>query len=234
MENQEAQQASISTAEEWAQKPHPHDVRNDEHIRELSSSASRTRFKDPSRCTIKWSSQHTISMYCIYHLFKLIFPSLYLLNLTTLKSYNIGKRLPQRWIRKRKTTRSKNNSNKSRGLISWALLTSATYAFILGWNSRWSFRVLTLKSVKAGVALTPIWRYIVYKWSNTGTTLVQTFLRSLIRATLAWFTKLNIAKIKRWIDLAHLFIVQYKSNSEIAPREQLHCMFSTTLYVQEA
>lgn len=46
--------------------------------------------------------------------------------------------------------------------------------------------------------------------------MVQTFL-SLFRAVLTWFTKLDIAKIKKWINLAHLFVDQYKFNYEIAP-----------------
>lgn len=55
--------------------------------------------------------------------------------------------------------------------------------------------------------------------------LVQTFPRSLTGAALTWFTRLDIAKIKKWIDLAHLFVDQYKFNSEIAPdREQLQRM----------
>lgn len=37
--------------------------------------------------------------------------------------------------------------------------------------------------------------------------------RSLTGAALTWFTKLEIAKIKRWIDVIHLFIDQYKFNS---------------------
>lgn len=50
------------------------------------------------------------------------------------------------------------------------------------------------------------------------------FTRSLTRATLIWFTKLEIAKIKKWIDLPHLFIDRYKFNSEISPDcEQLQC-----------
>lgn len=36
--------------------------------------------------------------------------------------------------------------------------------------------------------------------------LVETFPRSLIGAAVTWLTKLNIAKIKKWIDLAHLFV----------------------------
>lgn len=47
--------------------------------------------------------------------------------------------------------------------------------------------------------------------------LVQTFLRRLTGAVLAWFTKIKISKIKRWTNLAHLFIELYKFNSKIAP-----------------
>lgn len=55
--------------------------------------------------------------------------------------------------------------------------------------------------------------------------LVQAFPWSLIGATLAWFTEIEITKIKHWTDLAHLFIKQYKFNSEIAlDREQLQLM----------
>lgn len=52
--------------------------------------------------------------------------------------------------------------------------------------------------------------------------LVQTFPIILIRAALPWFTKLDISKIKKWTDLAHVFIEQYKFNPAIAPdQEQL-------------
>lgn len=55
--------------------------------------------------------------------------------------------------------------------------------------------------------------------------LVQTFPRSLTGAALTWFTKVDISKVKRWTDLAHLFVEQYKFNSAIAPdREQLQRM----------
>lgn len=41
-------------------------------------------------------------------------------------------------------------------------------------------------------------------------------------ANLTWFTKLDISKIKKWTDLAHVFVEHYKFKSEIAPnREQL-------------
>lgn len=43
----------------------------------------------------------------------------------------------------------------------------------------------------------------------------QNFPRSLSGAALTWFTKLDIAKITEQIDLAHLFIDQYKFNFEI-------------------
>lgn len=49
--------------------------------------------------------------------------------------------------------------------------------------------------------------------------LVQTVRRSLTGATLTWFT---ISKVKKWTNLAHLFVELYKFNSEIDPdREQL-------------
>lgn len=42
--------------------------------------------------------------------------------------------------------------------------------------------------------------------------LVQTFQRSLTGAALKKFTKLDILKIKKWTDLAYIFIAQYKFN----------------------
>lgn len=51
----------------------------------------------------------------------------------------------------------------------------------------------------------------------------ETFPRkSLTETTLTSFTKLGISKIKKWTDLAHVFIEQYKFDSEIVlDREQL-------------
>lgn len=49
---------------------------------------------------------------------------------------------------------------------------------------------------------------------------VQTFPRSLIGAVLTWFTKLDILKIKKWTNLAHVFVEQHKFNSKI-DREKL-------------
>lgn len=65
-----------------------------------------------------------------------------------------------------------------------------------------------------GVAMAP--------YGDNNKLLVQMFPRRLDGVALTWFTKIDIAKIKKWIDLAHLFMDQYKFNSEIAPdREQL-------------
>lgn len=61
-------------------------------------------------------------------------------------------------------------------------------------------------------------------WDNNKL-LIQPFFRSLTRATLTWFTKLEIFKIRKWIDLAYISVDQYKFNCEIEPdREQLQLM----------
>lgn len=55
--------------------------------------------------------------------------------------------------------------------------------------------------------------------------LIQTFPRSLTGAALTWFTKLDISKVEKWTELAHLFVEQYKFNPMIAPDlEQLQRM----------
>lgn len=51
---------------------------------------------------------------------------------------------------------------------------------------------------------------------------VQNFLGSLTGATLTWFTTLDVSKVKKWADLVHVFVKQYKFNSEIgSDREKL-------------
>lgn len=57
------------------------------------------------------------------------------------------------------------------------------------------------------------------KYGKNDKPLLQTFPISLIRAALTWFTKSNITRNTKWINLDHLFVDQYKFNSEIAPDE---------------
>lgn len=44
--------------------------------------------------------------------------------------------------------------------------------------------------------------------------LIQTFRRSFTGVGLTWFTKFEISRTNRWINLAHKFIEQYKFNSD--------------------
>lgn len=62
---------------------------------------------------------------------------------------------------------------------------------------------------------------VMTQYGDNDKLLVQTFLKSLTGAALAWFIKV-ISKNKWWSNLAYLFFEQYKFNYEIAPdREQL-------------
>lgn len=58
------------------------------------------------------------------------------------------------------------------------------------------------------------------RWDNDNL-LVQTFPMSLTGAALIWFTKLDIFRIKRWTNLAHMLIKQYKLIEIVPGREQL-------------
>lgn len=55
------------------------------------------------------------------------------------------------------------------------------------------------------------------QYGNNDNLLVQTFPKNLTGAALTSFTKLDISKVKKWTDLTHLFVEEYKFNSEIAP-----------------
>lgn len=44
------------------------------------------------------------------------------------------------------------------------------------------------------------------QYSDNDKLLVLTFSRSLTGAALTWFTKLDIAKIKKWTDLGHVSV----------------------------
>lgn len=61
-----------------------------------------------------------------------------------------------------------------------------------------------------------LWSRVV-QHDDSDKLLVQTFPKSLTGATWIWFTKLDISKIKKWTNLAHVFVKQYKFNSAIAP-----------------
>lgn len=76
-------------------------------------------------------------------------------------------------------------------------------------QSRWNFDEVQVSR------LWEVWWEELY-WDN-GKLLVQIFPRSLTEAVLTWFTELDIIKVKKWINLAHVFVDQYKFNSEIAP-----------------
>lgn len=71
-----------------------------------------------------------------------------------------------------------------------------------------------LKNMTRKVVFTPISRFIVSPCivENNDKLMVQTFSQSLIGATIAWFSKIEISKITRWTDHAHLFIEQDKFN----------------------
>lgn len=81
------------------------------------------------------------------------------------------------------------------------------------WEVRWE--ELPICSLK-------VWGVAMALYRNNNKLLFQTFPRSLTRATLIWFRRLDISKIKKRTDLAHVFFEQDKFNLEIAPnREQL-------------
>lgn len=63
------------------------------------------------------------------------------------------------------------------------------------------------------------------QYGDNNKLLMLAFPRSLRGAALTWFTRLDISNIKKWTDLAHVFVEQYNFNSEIAPnREHLQRM----------
>lgn len=67
-----------------------------------------------------------------------------------------------------------------------------------------------------------VYGVVIAQYGDNDKLLVQTFPRSLTGAVLTWFTKLDITKIKKWINIAHLFVDQYKFNFERTPdREYL-------------
>lgn len=51
-----------------------------------------------------------------------------------------------------------------------------------------------------------VYGVVMAQYSDNDKLLVLTFSRSLTGAALTWFTKLNIVKIKKWTDLAHVSI----------------------------
>lgn len=96
--------------------------------------------------------------------------------------------------------------------LGWNLLNSNVL------NSRNMMEKLSIRSFK-------VYNVAMAQYRDNDKLLVQTFPQSLTWAVLAWFIKLEISKIKRWSDLAHLFVEQYKFSSEISPnREQLQWM----------
>lgn len=66
--------------------------------------------------------------------------------------------------------------------------------------------------------------YMEQPWHNmvTTTRFGTVIFEKSCRSALTWFTKLDIPQIKKWTNLAHVFVEHYKLNLEIAPgREQL-------------
>lgn len=61
-----------------------------------------------------------------------------------------------------------------------------------------------------------VYGVVMAQVGDNDTLLIHGSLRNLTGAALTSFTKCEISRIKKWTYLAHMFIQQYKFNSEIA------------------